>query len=114
MTVSTSLGKTFTPPVTIMSLSRAGHPQVAARIHRDEVAGVQPSIRVDGRGGLLRLVEVAGHDTDAADLELTDLSGGGRPTPRSGSTTRASRCGNSRPTVVDLSAGSSSGKVCEM
>jgi hypothetical protein len=59
-----------------------GQPDVAARVHRAEVAGVEPAVPVDGHGRRPRVVEVAEHDLVAADPDLADRPARrGRPGP---------------------------------
>jgi len=43
-------------------LQSVGDPEVAGLVDGSDVAGVQPAFGVDGRGGGLRIVEVAEHD----------------------------------------------------
>lgn len=45
--------------------------QTASGVDLSDVAGVHPSIRVDGLGGILGVVEVALEDVGAADADLT-------------------------------------------
>ena len=40
--------------------------QVAARIERADIAGLEPAIRPDGGGRGLRVVQIAAHDVEAA------------------------------------------------
>ena len=46
---------------------------VAALVHRREIAGVQPALGVDGAGGLLRQVVVAPRHARAAQAQLAGL-----------------------------------------
>ena len=49
---------------------------VAARIHPAQIAGVQPTHRVDSLGRGLGVVVVFQHDTGAARANLSDLTNG--------------------------------------
>ena len=53
-------------------LEPARDPAVAALVHRPQVAGVQPAVGVDRRGGGLRVAQVAVHDEVAAGADLAD------------------------------------------
>ena len=71
-TFSISAGNRFSPPRMIISFTRPVIRTVAARVHRAEVAGVQPAVGVDRRGGGLGIVVVAEHDAVAARADLAD------------------------------------------
>src|SRR5690242_5385969 len=51
-------------------LDPARDPAVAAFVHRAQVAGMQPAVPVDGRGGRLRVAQVAVHDQVATGADL--------------------------------------------
>ena len=55
-------------------LLAVGDPDVAALVHRADVAGVQPSVGVDRLGRLLRVLEVPAHHVVAAHHDLAGLA----------------------------------------
>src|SRR2546423_15668801 len=64
----------FSPPLMIISLTRPSIRAVSPLVHRAEVTGVQPALRVDGLGGGLGVVEVAGHHVVSAGADLPDVA----------------------------------------
>ena len=64
----------FSPPLMIISLTRPSIRAVSLLVHRAEVTGVQPALRVDGLGGGLGVVEVAGHHVVSAGADLADVA----------------------------------------
>ena len=77
---------------------------IAARVHRAEVAGMQPAVGVDGGGGRLGHLEIAEHDVIAARAELADRRRSAPVSPVSGSTILVSMLGSGRPMVPALSS----------
>ena len=73
-----------------------------------EVAGAQPAVGGQRRGGGLGVVEVVRHDAAAPQQDLAGLAG--RHVAPSPSTMRSSKPGRGRPTVVAIVSASSSGR----
>ena len=47
---------------------------IAARVHRAEIAGMQPALGIDRGGGRFRHFEIAKHDVIAAGAKLADFA----------------------------------------
>ena len=60
-------------------LLAVGDREVAASVEQTDIAGVEPSVRVDGLGRRLGVVEVALHEVVAAHEHLAGLTGAHRP-----------------------------------
>src|SRR5690242_6853148 len=106
--LSTSAGYTFSPPVTIMSVSRSCRVEVAVGVEGAAVAGAQPAAGEQYLGGRPGLAPVALHDARAGHQDLAALPG--RPVLQSdGSTTRTRAPRMGRPAERRRCANSSAG-----
>ena len=89
-----------------MSFSLPVMRQVAALVHRAQVTGVQPALRVDGRRRGVGQLEVGVHHLVAARADLARRPDRQRP-PVAGSTILTSAWGSGRPIVRAWSSGES-------
>ena len=86
-------------------LLAVGDEEEAVLVEVADVAGVQPAVGVDGLGGGLGLVPVAGHEDRAGDADLAGLADAERRCRRS-STIFTDTVGTGGPTEVGLSMAS--------
>ena len=92
-------------------LQAALYRAIAARVHRAEIAGMQPAVAIDRGGGRLGHFEVAEHDVIAAGAVLADFADR-QISPVSGLTILVSMLGSGRPMVAALSSIVSVVRVC--